>query len=335
MTVDFSDLKLGKRDPINKPALMLSEILTGVVPVTPTSVDHFVQATSGWELGANDTFGTCGPTSVANHRRLVTSALLGAEQAPTLQDVFDLYRRSGNPNFNPNLSYDDPKQEDNGVVMQTMLEALLDGGIGGVKPVAFAKIAPDDMDTLDKAIAIFGGVLLGLTLDVAQQRQTTWDYVARSGQWGGHAVLAGKYDDPTGTASDRVHVITWAEDMPTTRNFINRQDDEAWVVIWPEMLNDKTFLEGINLEALASAYEDLTGKKLPVPAPAPVPAPTPSPKPTPEPVPAPVPAPTPAPTTPVDDALAKALDRLLDNKAGVPSYFRKAAENWIKEYDAK
>jgi len=51
MTVDYSDFKLGKQTPSNKPALMLREILSGVTPATPISVDHFSQAT-GWELGA-------------------------------------------------------------------------------------------------------------------------------------------------------------------------------------------------------------------------------------------------------------------------------------------
>lgn len=322
---DFSFLKLGKQAPSHKPALMLKDILnTGSdLPPTPIAADHFSQA-RGWELGDNDKFGTCGPTSVANHRRLVTSALLGVEHAPTLQDVFDLYKRSGNPGFNPNLSDTDPRQEDNGVDMQTMLEALTAGGIGGVKPVAFAKISPDDMDTLDKAIALFGGVLLGLTLDVAQQSQTTWNHVSGSAQWGGHAVLAGKYNDPAGTASDRVSVITWAQEMPSTRTFINSQDDEAWVVIWPEMLQDKTFLEGVNLSALALAYKNLTGRDLPLPAPVPVPAP----------VPDPTPAPVPAPTS-VDADLAKALTRALAKKGTVPAYLRGPAQAWLDGYNSK
>lgn len=316
MSQDFSDFKLGKRAPIHKPALMLRDILNtgvGTMPTTPAAVDHYKQAVEGWELGDNYRFGTCGPTSVANHRRLVTSYLLGKEQAPTLQDVFDLYKRSGNPGFNPNLSSSDPRQEDNGVIMQEMLEALVAGGIGGVKPVAFAKIAPDDMDTLDRAIALFGGVLLGLSLDVAQQSQATWNHVIGSPEWGGHAVLAGKYSDPAGTAYDRVNIITWATEVPTTRSFINSQDDEAWVVIWPEMLQDKTFLEGVNLSALVLAYKDLTGRDLPLPSPAPVPAPA------------------PVADSP-DDDLAKALVRALKTKSALPSYVRVPAKAWLDAY---
>jgi hypothetical protein len=336
LTPDFP-FKLGKLDPSNKPALMLREILTGTVPSVPTFVDHFSQAT-GWELGDNDRFGTCGPTSVANHRRLVTSALLGSEQAPALADIFDLYRRSGNPNFNPALSDTDPAQQDNGVDMQTMLEALAKDGIGGVKPVAFAKIAPGDMDTLDAAIALFGGVLLGLTLKTAQQHQKVWDYVSGTPDWGGHAVMAGKYNDPFGTSADRVDIITWAKDIAMTRGFVTQQEDEAWVVIWPEMLKDKSFLMGVDVVTLAQRFRDLTGRNLPLPvnppAPAPVPAPTPAPVPvvpTPAPAPAPVPAPTPVPVpahhTEVAD-LISALDRAIIG-GSIPAYLKKAALAWL------
>lgn len=307
-------VKLGKRDPIQKPALLLRDILTGTTPPVPTFVDHFAQAT-GWELGNNDRFGTCGPTSVANHRRLVTSALLGSEQAPSLDDIFDLYRRSGNPHFNPSLSDTDPSQDDNGVVMQTMLEALMKDGIGGVKPVAFAKITPGDMDTLDKAIALFGGILLGLTLKTAQQHQKVWDYVADSAEWGGHAVMAGKYNDPAGTDADRVGIITWARDTALTRGFISQQEDEAWVVIWPEMLQDKSFLMGIDLVTLAAQYKELTGRTLPLPV-APVPTPVPT------------PAPAPAQTGREAANLVAELNRAIASH-NIPAYLRKAGLAWI------
>jgi hypothetical protein len=321
----FEDVKLGKLAPSHKPALLLRDFLTGTVPDVPTFVDHFSQA-KGWELGGNDRFGTCGPTSVANHRRLVTSAMLGAEVAPSLNDVFDLYRRSGNPGFDPTLPDGSSQQDDNGVDMQTMLEALMKDGIGGVKPVAFAKITPGDMDTLDKAIALFGGILLGLSLKTAQQRQKVWDYVSGSPDWGGHAVLAGKYNDPAGTASDRVEIITWATDVAMTRGFISQQEDEAWVVIWPEMLKDKSFLMGIDLPTLATLFKELTGKTLPIPAP--VPTPTPAPVPEPTPVPTPTPEPTPVPADTVDKDLEAALTRALTHH-NIPNYLKVAAKAWL------
>lgn len=269
MARKYSNFKLGKQAPSNRRALMLKDILTGVVPTVPASADHLKQELQ-WELGQNNRFGTCGPTSVANLRRLVLTSFNLSTPVPTTQDVFDLYKRSGNPNFNPDLGESDPNQQDNGVDMQTMLEALLAGGIGGVKPVAFAKIAADDTDTLEKAVAIFGGVLLGLSLDRAQMNQALWDHVPGGAPWGGHAVLAGKYAK-SGT-NDQIDIITWATDQPVTRNFIQNQEDEAWVVIWPEMLENEFFLQGVDIKALAGAYRALTGNDLPLAVPAPVPA---------------------------------------------------------------
>ena len=305
---DFSRNALGKRPPINAPALMLADVLTGVVPATPEVVDHFSRV-DRWHLGRNDRFGTCGPTSVANHLLLTQVNLepdFGVHDFLNDDAIFDLYRRSGNPGFNPSLP---GGGEDNGVIMQKMLGALLSGGIGGHKPLAYAKIAPGDMDTLDNAIAIFGGIGLGLDLKVPQQRQSTWD-AAGGAEWGGHAVMAGKYTNPTGTSLDRTTVVTWAEEVDMTHNFVAAQEDEAWVVIWPEHLGSRAFLEGVDVRALASAYEELTGRPFPsIPEP-----------------PAPIP---PAPAAPDAGAdLAAALRRFLSRK-GAPAYLRDAAEGWM------
>lgn len=295
---------------------MLADILTGTIPAVPEQADRFARVPS-WELGANDEFGTCGPTSVANHRRLTTANLTGVMDAPTLAEVFDLYRRSGNPRFDPTLAWDDPRQDDNGVYMQDMLEALLADGIGGRKPVAFAKVAAGDMDTLDKAVAIFGGVLLGVNLNVAQQRQAVWDTVAGSPEWGGHAVLAGRYADPVGDVNDRVGVVTWAYPQDATRAFVQHQEDECWVVIWPEHLRDHAFLQGVDVAALADAFKALTGRELPVPTEPPVEPPT-------DPVDPPV-SPTDGPEA---QHLFDALTRYLAGKSA-PAYLRSAATAWM------
>ena len=273
-------LKLGRRAPSNKPALRLADILTGVVPTHPATADHFGKLAFG--LYGNDSYGVCGPTSVANLVRLVTGGLLGAEIQPLQDDVFDLYRRSGNPNFDPATDADDE-----GVDMQTMLEALLSGGIGNgtggkVKPVAFAKVNVTSDDELEAAVSIFGGVLWGVNLMTAQQSQTDakppkWDY-QRSGEWGGHAVLNGAYE--SGALED---LISWAIRVETTAGFRQHQLEEAWVVIWPWNLEHPAFQAGVDVSALAAAYNALTGKTLPIPAPSPTPSPTPTPTPTPTP----------------------------------------------------
>lgn len=41
--------------------------------------------------------------------------------------------------------------------------------------------------------------------------------------------------------------------------------DEAWVVVWPEHLSSRAFLEGVDVKALAADYQSITGRPLPLP----------------------------------------------------------------------
>lgn len=271
--------KLGRRDPKNAPALKLADILSGVVPAHPNAADNLSRVPA-WILGENDKFGDCGPVSVANDRLQVTTYLGGAPKTVSQAAIFDLYRRSGNPAFDPATGADD-----NGVDMQTMLEALLADGIDGDKPLAFAKVDATNLEELRAAVAIFGGLLFGVTLDTVQQTQSktgTWDYKS-SPIWGGHAILGGSYVEGS---VDRLGIVSWAEVIECTDPFLQNQLGEAWVVIWPEHLGSATFEQGIDQAKLAAAFEALTGRPFPPPG---VPAPAPPPPVPPQPAPAPPP----------------------------------------------
>jgi hypothetical protein len=274
--------QLGLRPPSNKPALMLAPALTGAVPAHPQGADHYSRV-SNWFLGSNDRFGTCGPTSIANYLRVVFKYLLGEDVTVTDQAIFDLYRRSGNPRFNPATGADD-----NGVDMQTMLEAFAKGGIQVVrgngttemvKPVCFAKAPATNLDDIRAVISIFGGILFGLDLETAQDAQTDqrppiWDY-RKSPSWGGHAVVGVGYT--SAPAGVDIRDVSWAKVVGTTDMFVTRQTGEAWVAVLQQHLDHPAFQEGVDLSALAADYTALTGRPFPVaPTPSPVPMPTPS-----------------------------------------------------------
>jgi hypothetical protein len=271
--------RLGRRKPKNAPALRLASFLTGRVPAHPAAADHFAKVTD-WGLWQNDTYGDCGPVSFFNLRKLVTVYATGEEVQPTQDDVFRLYKLV-NPTFDP----DDPGGPgDAGVDMQTMLELALKHEVCGPGVMlGFAKVDVSNPDEVRAATSIFGGVLHGVDLETAQQDQTDaglWDY-KRSGEWGGHAVLSGRYTDPSGTAQDRTAVVTWAEVVDCTDAFEQHQLEECWVVIFQEHLDHPAFQEGVDVTALASAYESLTGRPFPG-------QPSPEPEPSPEPAPGPV-----------------------------------------------
>jgi hypothetical protein len=286
-TTQLPGRRLGRRAPKNADHLKLADLLTGVVPAHPATDDNLSRATYG--LYQNDRFGDCGPTSAANMRRQITMYLTGVEHDPTQDDVFALYRASGNPNFDPTTGADD-----NGVDMQTMCEALTTVGIGGVKALAFAKVDHTNLDEVKAAVAIFGGLLLGVNLETAQQTQTdngVWD-VQQSPEWGGHEILAGAYRAVSSGAD--VTVITWAQTVGLTDRFWEQQVEEAWVVVWPEHLGHVAFLEGVDQAALAADYTALTGRPFPV-------------QPSPQPVPGPAPVPAPPVVDPADQALVATL----------------------------
>jgi hypothetical protein len=291
---DDTPRALGRRPPTGAPALQAARFLdlAAVVPEHPAQANYLRPPDVG--LYTNDRFGVCGPTSVANSVRLVTRTLTTARVEPTQDDVYKLYRASGNPHFDPATGADD-----NGVVMQDMLGVLLKQGIGGHKPVAFAKVDHTNLDQVRAAVAVFGFLLLGVDLRVAQQKQTDsghWTYTAGSPEWGGHAIIQGGYGASTGI------VGSWGEILDYDDAFATYQVEEAWVVIWPEHVGTAAFQLGVDTAALKADYRALTGRELdlsqfnwpPAPAPSPTPSPTPVDPPAPADGPVPV-GPTPAP----------------------------------------
>jgi hypothetical protein len=260
----------------DRPTLKLGRYLaTEAVVPHPAGADYLALV-NDWGLYGNDKFGDCGPVSVANQRKQVTHYLAGTEQSPSLDDVFNLYRASGNPSFDPATGADD-----NGVVMADMLSALLKTGIGGTRPLAYASVDVAKPEEVRAAIGLFGSVLFGVELDVAQQAQTDkhqpWDYVRRSAAWGGHAILAGAYTGDASHGAVDVSVVSWGERIGVTDAFCARQLAEAWVVIWPELLGTEEFDKGLDISALAADYQQLTGRPFPsLPTPVPPAPPAPS-----------------------------------------------------------
>jgi hypothetical protein len=261
-TIVSTSKRLGRRKPSNKPALRLARLLTGQTPTHPLAANNLL-AVQDFGLYKNDQFGVCGPTMVANGYK-VTTKQAGAELSVSQNDVFDLYRRSGNPNFDPNTD-----QDDNGVDLQTMFEEVHKNGLAGIKSLAFAKVDISNLNEVKAAIDIFGVLYLGVNLQTAQQSQTDtglWDF-DNSSEWGGHAVLAGKYTNESG---NDIGVISWAEHINLTDTFWEKQVEEAWIVIWPEYLTMPEFDSSIDLEQLSIDYKELTGNNLPLVDPVPV-----------------------------------------------------------------
>jgi hypothetical protein len=302
MTAPRTAGRYGRRAPKNAPAIRFGDILRQgtVIPQHPASEDYLSRL-SNWRMLGNDSAGDCVAVTWANMRRLMTAFLL-TENYPTQDQVWQVYKTQ-NPQFDPN---GDPNvngpgsQADGGMDIQTMLEYLVKvGGPDGVKAIAFAKVDFTNVQEFEAAHAIFGGIWDGINVSADNQQEFSdgqpWDAVGTVE--GGHSVLSGGY-------IPGVRFITWAAETEFTQAFVQQRMEEAWVVVWPEHLGMREFEVGIDRAALATAYQEVTGKTLPLP-PAPIPSPTPAPTPVPVP---PSPAPTPSPTpSPVPDAADIAL----------------------------
>jgi hypothetical protein len=297
--------KYGKRAPKRAPMLRLGPLLTGIVPVHPAAEDYLAVLGGGWEMLGNDVAGDCVAVTYANVRRLVTATLTDTPDYPSQDQVWAVYKTQ-NPDFDPNGSPDTNgpgSDADQGMDVQTLLEYLVStGGPDGVKAVAFAAVDPKNADEVKAAIAIFGYVWTGITVSEANQQEFAdgqpWDYDPSSPVDGGHSIITGGYGTPgAGPLGGDERFITWAAETSFTDEFWANSVDEAFVVIWPEHLGSREFLEGVNLLALAADYQEITGRSLPLPAP-PQPAPVPAP-----------PAPTPAPVN-HESILAQIADEI-------------------------
>lgn len=256
--------RLGRKPASFRARLKFADYLTpAAMTATPASVNHLGEV-AAWNLGSNNRFGTCAPTSAANFTTMAMKYLAGADVTVADADIFALYRQAGNPGFDPTTGADD-----NGCDMNVLTEAWVTNGLmvtyaNGtrqlVKPLATASINPQDVDTVRASTALLGGVLFGFNMTVAQQSQQTWSPVAGSAAWGGHAVFGGAY---TSVAEDDEHVISWAQPYGTTDSFLMSQAEEAFVAILPQALTNPAFQAGVNLASLGSDWTDLTGKPFP------------------------------------------------------------------------
>ena len=251
-------LKYGRRDPKRSPSLKLAGFIRAV-PDHPLSEDYLANL-SNWQMLGNNKYGDCAWVAWANSRRFLSYLLGGKEDYPTLKQVLDGYKTQ-NPGF--------PTQDD-GTDVQTMLEYLnKTGGPDGVKLVAFASVDTSNLEEVKAALYIFGGLLLGIEVQVENQQDFAdgkpWDYHADGQVEGGHAVLAGGY---LGKSEDDVRIITWGAETGLTdrfwKNLVNCPSGECWCLIWPEYIGTKQFAEGIDLPALKAAYQDITGRPFPV-----------------------------------------------------------------------
>jgi hypothetical protein len=272
----------GWRGPTERPVLDFGKYLAALLPEYPVTADH-MSSVATWNGATNKLYGTCGPCSYANLIIMSYWYLTGELVTVTDEQIFAFYEASGNPNFDPQTH-----QGDNGVDNSVMLAAAqhtgleithADGSTEFIKAVAYGTLSGQNLiEQMRAATALFGGVLIGVMLEIAQQAQTRatpaiWNYSA-SPEWGGHDIFGGSYSSQSGNDEQ---VISWLKKVGMSETFEGNQVQEVFVALIPIMLDHAPIIQGIDWNTLAADFQDLTGRPFPIPIPAPAPPPAPDP----------------------------------------------------------
>lgn len=285
-----STRKLGRRpDDFSKPKLDLTQlVVTGDFSMVPGSQDNLTTIKSRLQMLGNDAAGDCESVRWANHRLQMTGSYPDA--ATIQQQVWELYRTQ-NPDFVPgNGPNGYGSNADQGMSSDDLLSYLhKTGGPDGVKVVAYGTIDPRNVQAVERAISVFGGVWVDILVQPENQnefdRGQPWTDSGEQPE-GGHAVLGGAFE------SQGKGIATWADEAFLSDSFWNGRVgtyalvERVYVVIWPEHVT-KEFINSGGAAQLAADYQALTNRPLVWPD-VPVPAPVTPPAPAPAPVPAPV-----------------------------------------------
>jgi hypothetical protein len=261
----------------------------------------WLSAVREWPMHLNDRIGDCTCASAAHIIEAVSTYGQGATAEIGDEAILEVY--SAVSGYDPRTG-----ENDNGAVMQDVLDLWRKVGIGGHQILAFAEVDISDRSEVDAAVNLFGHVYLGLNVPYSALDQfdkgQAWDVVRRDGgNAGGHAVHAGYFNQDERT----LKVVTWARVQGMTDAFWARYVEEAWVAVTPEWLNEVgQSPAGLDLYGLGQALAELTGGQNPFRPPEPPEPPPPGP------APAPGPSPEPVPPVDADRALGDALRAWLD-----------------------
>jgi hypothetical protein len=314
---DHPEFKLGKRPPVNRPTVDVSEFFaadffaTVEIPAHPESTPI---PSLTYPMDRNDIAGDCVVAST-DHALRTIAASLGVPRTGWDDATLLRYYQTQNPGFQSWTDGGGPHDE--GMIIQDFLNYLVNNS---PEIVAFGRIDHRNEDLFKAASYVGLAIVTGVELRVAQQRQsTTWDWVDNSAIWGGHAIATFAYDP------DTHGIATWGRKIRITDTFVSRQMDEAWLILTPDMLTHPDFRNSFDLAGFANSIFELTDGKVVVPVPD-VP-------PTPDVPPAPVPVP-PA------DVLADFPAELVRPWVGKPRSWTKsmaaarAVEQWGRKHGA-
>lgn len=226
--------KLGKLDAVRSPRLSdLSVYATGKLPSPPASVAAPSNVT--WGMDDNDRLGCCTLSGVDHLIAAWNADLTETDTRPTDAEIQSTY-------------FGLTGGQDTGLNEQTVLQTWQSTGLFGNKIVAFAPVAPQNIQELQQAIAFFGGSYIGISCPESAQQQFAadqqWTYVQGSPIEGGHCIILIGYDD------SGVQAVSWGSLVSVSWPFLAHYMDEAWAIIGQEVVEHGNDGVGIDMQTL-------------------------------------------------------------------------------------
>jgi hypothetical protein len=217
--------KLGKKAVRHDPrTLQFKSYLTPTLPPPPVSIDWTGKVTD-WQMLGNDTVGDC-TCAGAGHLEMAWSSYAAPTEAPpTTEQILAAYSAiTGYTPSNPN--------SDTGADCLTVLNYWRGPKIAGHGIKSYTQVSPNNINEVKTAIALFGGVYIGVQLpDNAMDQFNAgqpWSDTSDQNIEGGHCIVLVGYDENYFTA------ITWGTKQLISPAWFTAYTDEAYAVISPQ-----------------------------------------------------------------------------------------------------
>jgi hypothetical protein len=227
----FQKVKLGKKPAkIDSRLPTFARYLKRTIAPPPVMV-NWSKGQMNWGMMGNDNLGDCAEAGAAHAVQCWTLNAQNSEVTLSDDRVIQFYSNtSGYDPANPST--------DQGSVLTDVLSWWYTNSFSGHNISAYPVIDPKVTDHVKQAIALTGGVYVGILLPITAQTQSIWDFPSMGlvgdgapGSWGGHCVYIVGYDDT------HLYFITWGMLMLMTWDFFTAYCDEAYAPISPDWLS--------------------------------------------------------------------------------------------------
>lgn len=264
MSFDLSKLKLGallgsRRDPRT---LKLARYFRRPSVLVPDDVDWDLEAlkAEAYRMWSNDRMGNCVFAAFYNLLAGIT-AQTGDPFSAVDQDVIGDYAEV--TGYDPETG-----ENDNGTIPEDALRYYSKKCMADqTRILAWAEVDPDDLELIQEALYVFGGIYTAFYLPKSAQDQTgdgkiwdvprLWTPKSIAGTWGGHMTVTRHIDftaDP-----GKFYTVTWGKVQEMTEAFWKKYCASAYVLVTEKWVSDMKGVTptGFNLARLIDDAEAL------------------------------------------------------------------------------